>query len=268
MRPPASTSSPGPTPPRRGSTTWAQGGYGGIISNTGGGYSFDRDPRNRRVTRYRYNAIPADQPGRYVYLRDQETGAYWSPTWQPVTQRSPGCVRMPARRGLHAHPRASIDGHRGARCSTSCRPASRGRAGPCELWVLRSRNLADRARRLRRLLAMLSSATGTRSPTSRTWIGRSKSCAPRRTASYRRRRRHLPAHPQLPRLFASPRPGSRRIAKSSSAAAGSWRTRIAGRDAAVPTDGLAPRGNNIGCAVPRPGAGARARNADSSTCWA
>ncbi|HEU6439582.1 MAG TPA: hypothetical protein VFC12_04000 [Terriglobales bacterium] len=36
------------------------------------GYSFDRDPRNRRVTRYRYNSIPVDQPGRYVYLRDQE----------------------------------------------------------------------------------------------------------------------------------------------------------------------------------------------------
>ena len=30
-----------------------EGRYGGIVSNTGGGYSFDRDPRNRRVTRYR-----------------------------------------------------------------------------------------------------------------------------------------------------------------------------------------------------------------------
>ena len=61
-----------------------QGGFGGIISNTAGGFSFDRDPRARRATRYRYNAIPADQPGRYVYLRDQETGRFWSPTWQPV----------------------------------------------------------------------------------------------------------------------------------------------------------------------------------------
>lgn len=61
-----------------------QGGYGGIISNTAGGFSFDRDPRNRRVTRYRYNAIPLDQPGHYIYLRDDETGEFWSPTWQPV----------------------------------------------------------------------------------------------------------------------------------------------------------------------------------------
>lgn len=64
-----------------------EGLYGGIISNTAGGFSFDRDPRSRRVTRFRYNAIPVDQPGRYIYLRDQETGEYWSPTWQPVVQR-------------------------------------------------------------------------------------------------------------------------------------------------------------------------------------
>ena len=64
-----------------------EGRYGGIISNTAGGYSFDRDPRNRRVTRYRYNAIPMDQPGRYIYLRDQDSGEFWSPTWQPTVAK-------------------------------------------------------------------------------------------------------------------------------------------------------------------------------------
>jgi cellobiose phosphorylase len=54
-----------------------QGSYGGIISNTAGGFSFDRDPRNRRVSRYRYNSLPPDQPGRYVYLRRKDTGEYW-----------------------------------------------------------------------------------------------------------------------------------------------------------------------------------------------
>jgi cellobiose phosphorylase len=63
------------------------GGFGGIVSNTAGGYSFDRDPKYRRVTRYRYNAVPVDQPGRYVYLRDQVSGVYWSPTWQPIPLR-------------------------------------------------------------------------------------------------------------------------------------------------------------------------------------
>lgn len=58
--------------------------YFGLISNTAGGYSFYRDPRYRRITRYRYHGIPADQPGRYIYIRDSETSEYWSPTWQPV----------------------------------------------------------------------------------------------------------------------------------------------------------------------------------------
>ncbi len=58
--------------------------YFAMISNTAGGYSFYRDARYRRITRYRYNSVPADQPGRYVYIRNVETGEYWSPTWQPV----------------------------------------------------------------------------------------------------------------------------------------------------------------------------------------
>jgi cellobiose phosphorylase len=60
--------------------------YFGIISNTAGGYSFYRDARLRRLTRYRYNNAPLDLGGRYVYLRDDESGEYWSPSWQP-TQR-------------------------------------------------------------------------------------------------------------------------------------------------------------------------------------
>jgi cellobiose phosphorylase len=58
--------------------------YFGLISNTAGGYSFYRDARLRRLTRYRYNNAPFDYGGRYVYLRDDETGAFWSPSWQPT----------------------------------------------------------------------------------------------------------------------------------------------------------------------------------------
>jgi cellobiose phosphorylase len=60
--------------------------YFGIISNTAGGYSCYRDARLRRITRYRYNNVPPDAGGRYLYLRDNGTGDYWSPSWQP-TQR-------------------------------------------------------------------------------------------------------------------------------------------------------------------------------------
>ena len=58
--------------------------YFGLISNTAGGYSFYRDARLRRLTRYRYNNVPLDSSGRYIYLRDDATGEFWSPTWQPV----------------------------------------------------------------------------------------------------------------------------------------------------------------------------------------
>ncbi len=58
--------------------------YFGIISNTAGGYSFYKDARLRRLTRYRYNNVPLDTGGRYIYLRDNATGDYWSPSWQPT----------------------------------------------------------------------------------------------------------------------------------------------------------------------------------------
>jgi cellobiose phosphorylase len=61
--------------------------YCAIISNTAGGYSFHRDPRDRRILRYRYNNLPVDRPGRYLYIRDNKTGKYWSPTWQPVLKK-------------------------------------------------------------------------------------------------------------------------------------------------------------------------------------
>ena len=58
--------------------------YFGIISNTAGGYSFYGDARLRRLTRYRYNNAPFDLGGRYLYVRDDASGEYWSPSWQPV----------------------------------------------------------------------------------------------------------------------------------------------------------------------------------------
>jgi len=58
--------------------------YFGLISNTAGGYSFYRDARLRRLTRYRYNHAPLDVGGRYIYLRDDAAAEFWSPSWQPA----------------------------------------------------------------------------------------------------------------------------------------------------------------------------------------
>ncbi|MBQ9721464.1 MAG: glycosyl transferase, partial [Oscillospiraceae bacterium] len=63
-----------------------------LCSNTAGGYSFFRDARLRRLTRYRYNNCPLDQEGFHLYIRDGET--VWNPGWQPVqTELDSYCCR-------------------------------------------------------------------------------------------------------------------------------------------------------------------------------
>jgi cellobiose phosphorylase len=57
-------------------------GLVGLISNTGGGYCFFEDAKLRRLTRYRYNAVPSDQLGRCLYIKDGDT--VWSPGWKPA----------------------------------------------------------------------------------------------------------------------------------------------------------------------------------------
>ncbi len=53
-----------------------------LTSNTGGGYTFYKDAKFRRLTRYRYNNVPADDGGKYFYIKDGDT--VWSPGWKPV----------------------------------------------------------------------------------------------------------------------------------------------------------------------------------------
>lgn len=53
-----------------------------IMSNTCGGYSFYKDARLRRITRYRYNNVPVDFGGKYFYINDN--GTVWNPGWKPV----------------------------------------------------------------------------------------------------------------------------------------------------------------------------------------
>ncbi len=57
--------------------------YGAIISNNAAGYSFVKSGANGRISRFRFNSDMA-LPGRYIYLRDDATGDYWSASWQPV----------------------------------------------------------------------------------------------------------------------------------------------------------------------------------------
>ena len=53
-----------------------------LYSNTCGGYTFYKDAKLLRLTRYRYNNVPADNGGKYFYIKDGDT--VWNPGWQPV----------------------------------------------------------------------------------------------------------------------------------------------------------------------------------------
>jgi cellobiose phosphorylase len=54
----------------------------GLCTNTAGGYTFWKDAKLRRLTRYRYNNIPYDLGGRYLYVNDG--GSVWNPMWKPI----------------------------------------------------------------------------------------------------------------------------------------------------------------------------------------
>jgi cellobiose phosphorylase len=57
--------------------------YGAMISNNAAGYSFVKSGANGRISRFRFNSDMA-LPGRYIYIRDNDTADYWSASWQPV----------------------------------------------------------------------------------------------------------------------------------------------------------------------------------------
>ena len=56
----------------------------GVFNHTAGGYLLCGSSEYHRITRFRPNGVPMDGPGHYVYLRDDESGEYWTISWQPV----------------------------------------------------------------------------------------------------------------------------------------------------------------------------------------
>ncbi len=56
----------------------------GVFNHTAGGYLTYKTPEYHRITRFRPNGVPMDFPGHYVYIRDDDTGEFWSISWQPV----------------------------------------------------------------------------------------------------------------------------------------------------------------------------------------
>lgn len=57
-----------------------------VLNQNAGGYVFYKSPQYHRITRFRPNGVPLDRPGHYVYIRDDDTGEYFSVSWQPTAK--------------------------------------------------------------------------------------------------------------------------------------------------------------------------------------
>jgi len=113
-----------------------------VISHNAGGYSFYKSAEHGRITRFRANAVPLDRPGHYVYLRDDDTGEYWSISWQPVGKNL-GEARYQCRHGL-SYSRFSCDYRGLAAKQTVFIPPD----DDVELWDVRIRNDGTEPRQL------------------------------------------------------------------------------------------------------------------------
>ncbi|MBN1809099.1 MAG: hypothetical protein JW909_08515 [Planctomycetes bacterium] len=117
--------------------------YVAMISNTGGGVSYDTDPRVYRLLRYRYQNVPFDRPGRYIYLRDMDTGEYWSATWAPVNMPVEKCAYT-CRVGT-GYQVISME-YNGIRTETTYFVPAKGKL---ELWDMRITNASKKTRKIR-----------------------------------------------------------------------------------------------------------------------
>lgn len=114
----------------------------GVLNHTAGGYLFYQSPEYHRVTRFRPNGVPMDRPGHYVYVRDDDTGEYWSISWQPVGKPLDE-ARYECRHGLsYSRYRCGYSGIQAEQ--TLFIPID----DPVELWDVKLRNDSDHERHL------------------------------------------------------------------------------------------------------------------------
>ena len=117
---------------------------GAVISHNAGGYCWLDSPQFHRITRFRPNGVPMDFPGHYVYLKDAETGEYWSVSWQPT-----GIVldnaKYACRHGL-SYSTFTCENRGIFASQTLFIPREAGDADPVEIFDVRLRNDSDRPR--------------------------------------------------------------------------------------------------------------------------
>ncbi len=117
---------------------------GAVISHNAGGYCWLDSPQYHRITRFRPNGVPMDFPGHYVYLRDSDSGKYWSISWQP-TGLSLNEAKYSCRHGLsYSVYQCEYAGI--AASQTLFIPRESDDVDPVEIFDVRVKNLTDRPR--------------------------------------------------------------------------------------------------------------------------
>lgn len=119
---------------------------GAVMSHNAGGYCWLDSPQYHRITRFRPNGVPMDWPGHYVYLRDDETGKYWSLSWQP-TGLPLKDAKYVCRHGLsYSTYECEYEGI--AAKQTLFIPREKDGRDPVEIFDVRIRNTTDRVREI------------------------------------------------------------------------------------------------------------------------
>lgn len=130
-----------PDTPRPWANFLTNGRYCAICSQTGGGHSFYETSGYNRITRtYQATALLQDRPGRYVYLRDADTGDYWSANWQPM------CGDTDGFRAVHGMGYTGVEyvSHEIESSITYYVPPR----DDLEVWMVRLKNASGRPRRI------------------------------------------------------------------------------------------------------------------------
>ncbi len=115
------------------------GDYGLTLSQTGGGYSWRGHASLNRLTRWSQDLV-CDDWGKYLYIRDADSGDFWSAAWQPAGQLLAGY------RVRHGFGYTTIEWQRDTLGGALTTFVPLG--DPCELWLLRLENHGPRPRRL------------------------------------------------------------------------------------------------------------------------
>lgn len=116
------------------------GHYVSLLSANAGGYAFVDCPKDGRITRWRYNSLPDDRPGRYIYLKSADDGDTWTLSWQPTAKP---VEHYRVQHGL-GYTTFSCNYH-GIQAEATCFvPLDE----PLEVWNVTLRNTSDRPQRL------------------------------------------------------------------------------------------------------------------------